>query len=71
MAVSRRAASWKRRRAARASRETSCSWKTDTRTSAEARVRRYFDDEIDEEDSFAIAYESTDYEAGVTFGWRF
>lgn len=40
----------------------------------EARVRRYFDDEIeevDEEDSFAIAYESTDYEAGLTFGWRF
>lgn len=39
----------------------------------EARVRHYFDDEIDEDefDDFAISYEATDYEAGVTFGWRF
>lgn len=39
----------------------------------EARVRHYFDDEIDEDevDDFAIAYEATDYEAGLTFGWRF
>lgn len=40
----------------------------------EARVRRYFDDELDEndpEEDLGIAYEATDYEAGVTFGWRF
>ena len=39
----------------------------------EARVRRYFDDDIDEsgEEALDVAYESTDYEAGVTFGWRF
>ncbi len=41
----------------------------------EARVRRYFDDEIDEsdleEDEIGVTYDTTDYEAGVTFGWRF
>lgn len=41
----------------------------------EARVRRYFDDEADlsgdEEVEFEIAYEATDYEASVIFGWRF
>lgn len=40
----------------------------------EARVRRYFDDEIDEsdvEEGLAVSYKATDYEAGVTFGWRF
>jgi Outer membrane protein beta-barrel domain len=41
----------------------------------EARVRRYFDDESDEgdveDDGLGISYEATDYEAGVTFGWRF
>lgn len=38
----------------------------------EARVRHYFGDEIDgSEDGLAVSYESTDYELGVTFGWRF
>lgn len=38
----------------------------------EARVRRYFDDEIDQDtvDVFAVSYEATDYEASVIFGWR-
>lgn len=40
----------------------------------EARVRRYFDDEPslsdDEAVDLEIAYEATDYEAAVTFGWR-
>ena len=36
-------------------------------------MRHYFDDEIDEDevDDFTISYEATDYEAGLTFGWRF
>lgn len=39
----------------------------------EARVRRYFDDELDESEAedLEISYKSTDYEAGLTFGWRF
>ncbi|HEX6899019.1 MAG TPA: outer membrane beta-barrel protein [Thermoanaerobaculia bacterium] len=37
----------------------------------EARVRAYFDDELDEDDDFAVSYEAVDYEAGLTFGWRF
>ena len=39
----------------------------------EARVRRYFDDELDESggEDLEISYKSTDYEAGLTFGWRF
>jgi hypothetical protein len=39
----------------------------------EARVRRYFDDAAGEatpEDSLVVSYKATDYEAGVTFGWR-
>jgi Outer membrane protein beta-barrel domain len=40
----------------------------------EARVRRYFDDDIDEadlEEGFGISYKETDYEASLIFGWRF
>ncbi len=40
----------------------------------EARVRRYFDDEIEEaelEEGLALSYDATDYEAVVVFGWRF
>lgn len=40
----------------------------------EARVRRYFDDDINEadiEEGFAVSYKETDYEASVIFGWRF
>lgn len=42
----------------------------------EARVRRYFDDADeedipDDEEIIFVAYEATDYEAGVVFGWRF
>jgi hypothetical protein len=40
----------------------------------EARVRRYFDDEDsipDDEEIIFVAYEATDYEASVVFGWRF
>jgi len=39
----------------------------------EARVRRYFDDdggEASPEDPLVVSYKNTDYEAGVTFGWR-
>jgi hypothetical protein len=40
----------------------------------EARARRYFDDEPKLSDDnavdFDVAYEATDYEAAVTFGWR-
>jgi hypothetical protein len=39
----------------------------------EARVRRYFDDDLDEGDSeegLAVSYKATDYEASVVFGWR-
>jgi hypothetical protein len=39
----------------------------------EARVRRYFDDEIDDssfQEDIQVSYKSTDYEAGVMFGWR-
>jgi hypothetical protein len=40
----------------------------------EARVRRYFDDELEEgigEEDVEISYRATDYEVGVLFGWRF
>ena len=39
----------------------------------EARVRRYFDDDdsLSEDDSLAVSYEATDYEASLIFGWRF
>lgn len=39
----------------------------------EARVRRYFGDDepFDEDDEASISYEATDYEATVTFGFRF
>lgn len=40
----------------------------------EARVRRYFDDEISRsqyDDELAVSYEATDYEASLIFGWRF
>lgn len=40
----------------------------------EARVRHYFDDdeaEASADDSLAVSYEATDYEASVIFGWRF
>ena len=40
----------------------------------EARVRRYFDDEISRsqyDDNLAVSYEATDYEASLIFGWRF
>jgi hypothetical protein len=40
----------------------------------EARVRRYFDDEIDKtvyRQALAISYQATDYQASVLFGWRF
>lgn len=39
----------------------------------EARVRRYFDDEISDEDleeDVEISYDATDYEVGLMFGWR-
>lgn len=39
----------------------------------EARVRRYFDDEIEDElgeEDVEISYRATDYEVGVLFGWR-
>jgi len=37
------------------------------------RVSCYFDDDAGEatpEDSLVVSYKATDYEAGVTFGWR-
>lgn len=39
----------------------------------EARVRRYFDDEAQASanDTLAVSYKATDYEASVLFGWRF
>jgi len=40
----------------------------------EARVRRYFGDESDlgdDEEILDVAYEATDYEASLVFGWRF
>jgi Outer membrane protein beta-barrel domain len=39
----------------------------------EARVRRYFDDEASpsEDDSLAVSYKATDYEASLILGWRF
>lgn len=38
----------------------------------EARVRWYFDDEIDESaEDFAVSYRSTDLEGSLVFGWRF
>ena len=39
----------------------------------EARVRRYFDDEasLSEDDSLAVSYKATDYEASLILGWRF
>jgi hypothetical protein len=38
----------------------------------EVRIRHYFDDKIDpEEESFAVSYESTDYEGNLVFAWRF
>jgi hypothetical protein len=40
----------------------------------EARVRRYFDDEIEDDGSFddelEVSYRATDYEANVVLGWR-
>ncbi len=36
----------------------------------EVRARRYFGDE-EEADDFEVSYEATDYEASVTFGFRF
>ncbi len=39
----------------------------------EARVRRYFYDDFNDsgDEGLDVSYKSTDYEAGVTFGWRF
>lgn len=40
----------------------------------EARVRHYFGTEVNEPDrveAFYYSYKATDYEAGLTFGWRF
>lgn len=37
----------------------------------EARVRSYFDDDDNGDDDFEVSYDSTDYEVGLTFGWRF
>jgi len=41
----------------------------------EARVRRYFDDEIEDDGSFDdeldVSYRATDYEANLVLGWRF
>jgi hypothetical protein len=39
----------------------------------EARVRRYFDDDasLSQDDSLAVSYKATDYEASLIFGWRF
>lgn len=40
----------------------------------EARVRRYFGSDVDEPDpveGFFYDYKAIDYEAGLTFGWRF
>ncbi|HKH45245.1 MAG TPA: porin family protein [Thermoanaerobaculia bacterium] len=39
----------------------------------DARVRRYFDDDLEDQDTvdtFAVSYKATDYEASVIFGWR-
>jgi hypothetical protein len=40
----------------------------------EARVRRYFDKDINQtgfQEGLAVSYKQTDYEANVIFGWRF